>query len=1025
MRREVTPGLAPSGPRAKCRGGRSGAPAIGRPRDTPRVPVWCDGDVTLRYLSAVERHGPFRDPSRDLVAYVITFGSRGDRRDVCVVCNATISKEPAFAELVDRAHESILAWGRTHYLNWQKVRAWKAVVHPGSDPKTCQLWPVPFSANAEPPAKLARAVLDSMVAVRAGEGLAVYAGSSTSDAFVPTKIRLPGSDVALLAMGDARGYEALDYIVKEGLVDKLLGVSAEQYLREAETFAEQRQWAFAFRAFYYGTLPASRDVAKLHDAALAVGQSLTTKFREAEQWDYHEWIASRTATIATALGQGAAAAVAHREAGMSCEALGRIADALAHYDQALGTLPPDPPVHLLAAIHMSIGVTTAVGLCHFEATALDRDGLDATTTRLAESALIHLDTAQRLYRSLPANDIATPLRAIEIDRLRLTDLLGRHEEALEGFDAALAAMGPTDFPLLRASVLAYRLACTKKLVDTAGTHVDEFRSLIEAVLESREELICFPPDRSCLWTALAGRVALADRQPELAADCFELGLMRQEQLLAPQIRVPSAEDVRLGPLAIDFPGMLQLARLAHVWPKRPSPSQPHRQAFLVGEEAKGRFFRRDLEFGIRVPAAAGLEQDYRQRLNVAIRNRTYDERIVHADGEWLDQEAPDARLSPAAPDDRALVDLYSRLPERTVVVSLYAMADRTLVYAAHDPLVLRLAAVLQIPMKALAAAGQLLRAHFSRHPLYPLVSADDPARYQERFLQPFEDLIAYMKPIAEIISDYDLAVIIPHGPWHSLPIHAMLLPTVWESGRSTGVVYAPSLGVLTSLVRRFGERELFRRFPSGVATVPHSGNDPGQFRELHERLKRSLGSNGRTVVGLYGEEATAEALAESLTVVGVQHVLAHGVSNRQRVLASGLMLGGDGLPPAELSLEAAATWHGFVSAGSLAAFDVAADHVTVHACSLGTVVPGMGEEFWGVTRSLLLAGASTVMAPLWDVHPQSSTALLVDFYERWLGRGLERWEAWSEAQRTLYEDRSRNSWSHYYHWAPFRMIGVP
>ena len=179
------------------------------------------------------------------------------------------------------------------------------------------------------------------------------------------------------------------------------------------------------------------------------------------------------------------------------------------------------------------------------------------------------------------------------------------------------------------------------------------------------------------------------------------------------------------------------------------------------------------------------------------------------------------------------------------------------------------------------------------------------------------------------------------------------------------------------------------------------------------------------MIAEFGAEATADTLLSLLTWVGVQHVLAHGLTDPGNPLQSGLMMAADGrLPPAKATPRTTPFLPGFVSAAELAAEAIVANHVTIQACSLGLAVPGAGEEFWGVTRSLLLGGTSTVIAPLWDVSPASSTALLADFYRRWLGAGQPRWRAWAEAQREMYTS-SPQAWQHYYHWAPFRLVGVP
>ncbi|MGW7529270.1 CHAT domain-containing protein [Streptomyces sp. NPDC054783] len=105
---------------------------------------------------------------------------------------------------------------------------------------------------------------------------------------------------------------------------------------------------------------------------------------------------------------------------------------------------------------------------------------------------------------------------------------------------------------------------------------------------------------------------------------------------------------------------------------------------------------------------------------------------------------------------------------------------------------------------------------------------------------------------------------------------------------------------------------------------------------------------------------------------------------------------------------------------------MAAGHVTFQACSLGRVVLSASDDQWGPARAALLAGADSVLAPMWDVDPHSSTELITRFYDSYLLRGgLSKAQAFTQAQRDMYRaTEGTSAWRHPYHWAAFKLTGV-
>ncbi|MGH9762471.1 MAG: CHAT domain-containing protein, partial [Blastocatellia bacterium] len=79
-----------------------------------------------------------------------------------------------------------------------------------------------------------------------------------------------------------------------------------------------------------------------------------------------------------------------------------------------------------------------------------------------------------------------------------------------------------------------------------------------------------------------------------------------------------------------------------------------------------------------------------------------------------------------------------------------------------------------------------------------------------------------------------------------------------------------------------------------------------------------------------------------------------------------------------------------------------------------------GEGLVGLTRGFMYAGASRVVASLWEVDDRATEELMKHFYEGLLIRHLSPAEALREAQIAI---RSQERWRSPYYWAGFVLQG--
>jgi tetratricopeptide (TPR) repeat protein len=233
--------------------------------------------------------------------------------------------------------------------------------------------------------------------------------------------------------------------------------------------------------------------------------------------------------------------------------------------------------------------------------------------------------------------------------------------------------------------------------------------------------------------------------------------------------------------------------------------------------------------------------------------------------------------------------------------------------------------------------------------------------------------------------------IVPHGLLHGLPFHAFERGGVPLIERAT-VSYAPSLTVLGLLGRRGAAQSAVPL----VLGIPD--RSAPEIEAEVDALRRHLGG----ARFFRGKAATADAMRLCEMRPPLLHVASHGFFSEDGAQRAGLKLG-----DVWLSLDDIYTLRG---AGAL---------TVLSGCETGRGSVYSGDEWVGLVRGFLQAGARTVVASLWEVHDKSAVAQMDDFYAG-LNMGLPVGEALAEAQRAA---RRRDPLP--LRWAPFMVIGDP
>jgi len=232
-------------------------------------------------------------------------------------------------------------------------------------------------------------------------------------------------------------------------------------------------------------------------------------------------------------------------------------------------------------------------------------------------------------------------------------------------------------------------------------------------------------------------------------------------------------------------------------------------------------------------------------------------------------------------------------------------------------------------------------------------------------------------------------VVIPHGPLHQIPFHAL-----FDGSRhlieSFEVSYAPSVTVW---------RLCQDRAPTSAGgTLVMAASD-----EQITGARIEAGAVGRHLSAgtvLIDDEATVDALVRNAPGCGVVHLACHGLFRAENPMFSGLRLGD--------------RW---VTAAEVMELDLPGSLVTLSACESGRSRVVRGDETLGLTWAFLGAGAATMVVSLWLVQDEAAVGLMDSLYRRLAGATSPA-TALRQAQL-----ETRESYSHPYFWAPFVLIG--
>jgi len=245
-----------------------------------------------------------------------------------------------------------------------------------------------------------------------------------------------------------------------------------------------------------------------------------------------------------------------------------------------------------------------------------------------------------------------------------------------------------------------------------------------------------------------------------------------------------------------------------------------------------------------------------------------------------------------------------------------------------------------------------------------------------------------------------LVGIVPHGVLHNLPF-AALTDGKRYLGDNYTVFYLPSVSALPYVWQK-------RAHDGGqVLALAYGQGEGAAFLRYAEE-------EAQTVASLYqaqarvGNDATKAAFRAMAGESDILHLVAHYQPNATNPLFSRLLLA-----PAEKG-------GGGLELQEVYEMDLRrANLVVLSACQTQVGARSRGDDITALNRAFLYAGTPTVIASLWSVDDQATSALMTSFYTR-LRAGMGKAAALRAAQA-----ETRAKYPHPYYWAGFVLTGSP
>lgn len=216
-------------------------------------------------------------------------------------------------------------------------------------------------------------------------------------------------------------------------------------------------------------------------------------------------------------------------------------------------------------------------------------------------------------------------------------------------------------------------------------------------------------------------------------------------------------------------------------------------------------------------------------------------------------------------------------------------------------------------------------------------------------------------PVHELLQRQQRLYIIPHGPLHYIPFHALLAPDGDTLLRDEGpeFTYAPSATILFRQLRTREERAIH-----SCLAIGYNGDQETALHFAEEEAAYiARMANGQALTGAAGKKTLLYQLAPNYRAL---HFSCHGQFEPDAPLESSLHIGKDEFLTGQEIMDN---------------LRLNCELVTLSACESGLSRVHRGDELYGLVRAFMYAGTPAILATLWRVDERTTLILAEKFYE--------------------------------------------
>jgi CHAT domain-containing protein/tetratricopeptide (TPR) repeat protein len=295
----------------------------------------------------------------------------------------------------------------------------------------------------------------------------------------------------------------------------------------------------------------------------------------------------------------------------------------------------------------------------------------------------------------------------------------------------------------------------------------------------------------------------------------------------------------------------------------------------------------------------------------------------------------------------------------------------------------------------------LLHAHLQPQGWHDVLNP--PRQLIHRLLKKLYDLL--ISPVISLLpSPNGYLTIVPYGPLHQLPFHAL-----YDGSHFLIENYQVNYLPASSLLVHFSMRNSKQNIASISAEISDKRplvlgySDNGHLQRIHDEAK--------TIATLLGgncyleKESTIARLIQQAPSSPIIHLATHGQSRLDNPNFSYVRLADGQL-------------------NAIDAFNLdlqKCELVTLSGCETGLALSGGGDEQLGLSRAFLAAGATSLVISLWPVEDNATNELMQRFYWHLL-QGESKVQALRTAQCSFLH-QTESMYAHPYFWAAFRLVG--